>query len=60
MNDPQKRTVQIGIKLLQAEESAEKGILYAGVLISLIPTAVLYVFTQRTIVHGITSGAVKG
>ena len=60
MNDAHKRTVQIGIKLLQAEESADMGVLYAGVLFSLIPTAILYVFTQRTIVHGITSGAIKG
>lgn len=60
MNDPQKRTVQVGIKLLMSEESNDMGVIFAGVCISLLPTTILYVFTQRTIVHGIASGAVKG
>ena len=60
VNDSAKRTVQVGIKLLQSEESTNRGVLFAGVYLSLVPTALLFVFTQRSIVQGIASGAVKG
>lgn len=58
-NKPQMRTVQVGITMLTAEDP-NKGLLFAAIAIILLPTFLLFAFSQRNMVHGISSGAIKG
>jgi ABC-type glycerol-3-phosphate transport system permease component len=59
-NVPNMRTVQIGIALLQDEERFMFNTVMAGVVIILIPTIVLFIFSNRQLIRGLTAGAVKG
>lgn len=58
--NPEIRTVQVAITGLQRESTTEFGVLAAGVLISLIPVYLLYVFLNRQMESALTEGAVKG
>jgi sn-glycerol 3-phosphate transport system permease protein len=59
-NEPDMRTVQIGIAALQAEEVQRTNVVLAGTVIALLPMLVLVVVFQRFLVRGLTAGAVKG
>lgn len=59
-NDVSMRTVQIGIALLQDEERMQFNNVMAGVVIILIPTMLLFIFSNRQLIRGLTAGAVKG
>jgi raffinose/stachyose/melibiose transport system permease protein len=53
------RTVPVGLLQFQGEYSSQYTLLMAGVLISIIPVLVIFVFLQRYFVAGLTGG-VKG
>ncbi|GAA1267662.1 carbohydrate ABC transporter permease [Kitasatospora nipponensis] len=55
----QMQTLQIGLTGLRVADSADPGLILAGVLLSLLPTLALVVFGQRFIVRGLTAGAVR-
>ncbi|TBL79494.1 carbohydrate ABC transporter permease [Paenibacillus thalictri] len=59
-NSDMMRTVQIGISMLQWEESQSWNLVLAGVTIVLIPSLLLLVVGIRQLVQGITAGALKG
>lgn len=59
-NKDSMRTVQVGISLLSSPDSPVKGPVFAAVSLSLLPAVIIFAFSQRSIVHGIASGAVKG
>ena len=59
-NNPNMRTVQIGIALLQDEERLMINIVMAGVMLILVPTLTLFVVSNRQLIRGLTAGAVKG
>ncbi len=59
-NDPNMRTVQIGIALLQDEERLMINTVMAGVSMILLPTLTLFVISNRQLIRGLTAGAVKG
>ncbi len=59
-NDPNMRTVQIGIASLQAEEVQRTNVVLAGTIIALLPMLFLVIAFQRFLVRGLTAGAVKG
>lgn len=59
-NTPEKRTVQIGISMLQFSESQSYGPILAGVVMILIPSIVIFMIGQKQMVKGIIAGAVKG
>lgn len=61
VNNPEKYTLPVGISIMQAEMQyrTEWGPLFAGLLISMVPVVIVYVFFQRRIAEGITAGAVK-
>jgi N-acetylglucosamine transport system permease protein len=60
-NDPVKYTLPVGLAVMQAEMQyrVEWGPLFAGLLITTLPTLIVYMFFQRQIASGITAGAVK-
>jgi len=59
-NDQTMRTVQIGITLLQDEERFMFNTVMAGVVFVLLPTFILFIFSNRQLIRGLTAGAVKG
>ena len=59
-NAPEKRTVQIGISMLQFAESQNIGLVFAGVIMIIVPSIVIFIIGQKQLVKGITAGAVKG
>ena len=59
-NDQSMRTVQIGIALLQDEERFMFNTVMAGVVFVLVPTFILFIFSNRQLIRGLTAGAVKG
>lgn len=58
-NQNEMRTIQVGITMLKDRESAIFGPVMAGVVITLIPTVLVFIIFQRKIVSGMMSGAVK-
>lgn len=59
INDNAKKTVPTGIMTFVGEHGTDYGYLCAGVLISVVPVLLVYLFFQRHFVEGI-GGAVKG
>ncbi len=58
--DDQYRTVQIGLKQLRNTNLDQINVTFAGVIIAVIPLAVLLLVFQKQLVRGLTAGAVKG
>ena len=58
VTDKNMRTVAAGLMTFMGEHGADYGMLYAGVLISVIPVILVYIFFQRYFVEGL-AGAVK-
>lgn len=54
------RTWPVGLQLLIGEFQLPWGLLAASGMISVTPIIILYVTVQRTLVKGLTAGAVKG
>ncbi|MGH3491889.1 MAG: carbohydrate ABC transporter permease [Sciscionella sp.] len=52
-------TLQTAVFALKSNETANPGLILAGVTITLIPTLLLVIFGQRWLVRGFTAGAVK-
>lgn len=55
-----KRTVQIGIGMLQFSENQSFGLIMAGIVMVLLPSILVFIIGQRQLIDGMTSGAVKG
>lgn len=54
------RTVQIGLKQLQSQETAtEWGVVMAGVMIVIVPTLILLFLGQKQLQKGLSQGALK-
>ncbi len=53
------RTVQIAISTLKGERLVNYGLISAGVLVSMIPIILLFLFFQERIMQGMFVGAVK-
>ena len=54
------RTWPVGLQLMVGEYQLPWGMLAAGGMISILPVMVMFAIVQRTMVTGITAGAVKG
>jgi ABC-type glycerol-3-phosphate transport system permease component len=54
------RTLPIGLKTFMNQHDTEWNLLMAGAVISTIPVVLLFIFLQKQLVAGLTSGAVKG
>ena len=54
------RTWPVGLQLMIGEFQLPWGLLAAGGIVSIIPVFILFALVQRTMVRGLTAGAVKG
>ena len=56
------RTLPVGLmNLTQAQQSAAQyGQLYAGLVLVMLPTLILYICVQRNLTQGMTVGGLKG
>jgi multiple sugar transport system permease protein len=54
------RTWPVGLQLMVGEYQLPWGALSAGGILSIIPVVLLFALVQRTMVRGLTAGAVKG
>lgn len=53
-------TIPIATKAFYGTYSTDIGLILAALLLAMLPILILYLFLQRYIVEGVTSGAVKG
>ena len=56
------RTLPVGLlNLMQAQQSAAQyGIMYAGLVMVMLPTLILYICVQKKLIQGMTVGGLKG
>lgn len=59
-SDIKLRTVQIGIGMLQNSDAMAYGPVMAGTTLILIPSVLVFVLGQKSLISGLTAGAVKG
>jgi ABC-type glycerol-3-phosphate transport system permease component len=59
LQDPAKRTLQVGLATLQGQHTTPIPLLAAGLLVSLAPVLIVFLLSQRTLARGLTAGAVK-
>jgi ABC-type glycerol-3-phosphate transport system permease component len=59
-NDPDYRTVQIGLRSLVSTDIDQFNVIAAGTVIAAIPMFLLLLLLQQHLIRGLTSGAVKG
>jgi multiple sugar transport system permease protein len=60
LTDPGKRTLPLAIALFQGQNSTLWGLVFAASMIALVPMIVVFLVFQRSLVQGLTSGALKG
>ena len=59
INTPNFWTIPIGLKSLIGKYDVKWGVLMAGGVLALLPTAIMFAVMQRFVVEGLTAGAVK-
>ena len=59
ISTPEMWTIPVGVKTLIGKYNVEWGLLMAGGVMALLPTAVMFAAMQKFIVEGMTAGAVK-
>jgi multiple sugar transport system permease protein len=58
--DSENRTIQLALALLRANQrSVDYGLIAAGVIISMIPVYIMFIFFQDRIMSGMLAGAIK-
>ncbi|TVY10448.1 carbohydrate ABC transporter permease [Paenibacillus cremeus] len=57
---PDKFTIAVGLTAFQSEQYTNYSIIFAGAVISMIPSIILYLIFQRQFIEGLLSGAQKG
>jgi multiple sugar transport system permease protein len=58
--DSNNRTIQLALALLRANQrSIDYGLIAAGILISMIPVYIVFIFFQERIMSGMLAGAIK-
>ncbi len=62
MTNQAKRPLTVGVTMLKnsGDGAAAWNIMFAGATISIIPILLIYLFTSRQFIQGLTAGAVKG
>ena len=62
MTEDTAKTLPVGLMNLMAAQNAkaEYGKLYAGLVIVMLPTLILYMIVQKQLIQGMTAGGIKG
>lgn len=60
INSPAKYTIQLGLRNMISEFSAEYGPIMAASVISLLPILILFLFCQKFFVEGVATSGLKG
>jgi ABC-type glycerol-3-phosphate transport system permease component len=62
INTPEKKTLPLGLASvsIQAQYKTDLGLLFAGLIIIIVPTLIVYLVLQKQLTQGITAGALKG
>ncbi|MFF0013582.1 carbohydrate ABC transporter permease [Streptomyces sp. NPDC005374] len=58
--DPTDYTVTVALSILRTDPEVGSGVVLAGAVIALIPSLIVYLLLQRSLVTGIAAGATKG
>jgi len=59
LNDPEKMTLEVGLRMLQSAHKTEFHLMMAGATVVMIPIVVIFLFAQRYFVRGITLTGIK-
>jgi ABC-type glycerol-3-phosphate transport system permease component len=59
ITDPEKRTLPIGIRAFMGDHFQDIGMIATGVMISVVPVILVYVFFSEKLIRGMTAGAIK-
>jgi raffinose/stachyose/melibiose transport system permease protein len=59
LRSQQKYTIPVGLTRFFGEYSTDRGALYAGLLLALLPLVILFVLATKQIVAGLTAGVTK-
>lgn len=54
-----KRTIPVGLLYFQDRYTADYGLIFAAIVMSLIPTVLIYIAFQRQFVQGLSAGSLK-
>lgn len=62
LNTPEKRTLPLGLASvsMQAQYKTDFGLMFAGLVIVIVPALLVYAVLQKQLTRGITAGALKG
>ena len=60
IDEPLKRTLPVAIYSFQGQHGTEWGLVFAAMIIAIIPTMLVFLSLQKYFVKGLTSGSVKG
>ena len=54
-------TLAVGLKFLMQEQrsAAQYGVMYAGLVIVMVPTLILYILVQKKLTQGMSLGGLK-
>ncbi|MFF0156802.1 carbohydrate ABC transporter permease [Streptomyces sp. NPDC005263] len=58
--DPTDYTVTVALSILRTDPQVGSGVVLAGAVIALVPSLIVYLLLQRSLVSGIAAGATKG
>jgi ABC-type glycerol-3-phosphate transport system permease component len=59
ISDDARRTLPLGIQKFMGDQLEDIGMISTGMMISVIPVVILYVFFSEKLIQGMTAGAVK-
>lgn len=59
LQDEAHRTIMVGIAVAQGQFKENVGIVAAGLMLSIVPPLLIFIFFQRSLTRGLTAGAVK-
>ena len=60
MRSPEMYTFPLALRSVQSPVDTEWGALMAGSAIAVIPLLIIFIFSSRRLIAGLTSGAVRG
>ena len=60
IDDPTKRTLPVAIYSFIGQHTTEWGLVFAAMIIALVPVLALFISLQRYFASGLTAGSVKG